>query len=101
MKIRYRQSGGFGGLVLGSDFDTQTMSPGEAGELERLVKQADLDKVGVKKSSRGRDLTNYEIVVEHHGATTRAAVDDMTMPPQVEPLLNFLKDRASAKPIDD
>ncbi|MGH7931501.1 MAG: protealysin inhibitor emfourin [Candidatus Binatia bacterium] len=101
MKVRYRQSGGFGGLVLGSDLDTQTLPPGEADELERLVKQADLDQAGVKKSARGRDLTNYEIIIEHAGRTTKASLDDMTVPANVQPLLDFLNRRVSAKPLDD
>jgi hypothetical protein len=101
MKIRYRQSGGFGGLVLGSDLDSGTLSQGEAEELERLVKQAALDKAGVKKSTRGRDLMNYEITVEDKGRTTKAAFDDMTVPAHVQPLFDFLNRRASAKSIDD
>ena len=29
MKIRFRQTGGFGGLVLGCDLDTSTLPPAE------------------------------------------------------------------------
>ena len=101
MKVRYRQSGGFAGLSLGSDLDTANLPTGEAEELERLVKRAALDNVGVQKSSRGRDLTSYEIVVADNGRTTKASFDDMTIPPNVQPLLDFLKRRASAKPLDD
>ena len=101
MKVYYRQTGGFAGLVLGCELDTEKLSAGEAEELARLVQQAALDKVGVKKSPRGRDLTTYEITVEDRGRAAKAAFDDMTIPAGVQPLLNFLRSRATAKPLDD
>lgn len=100
MKLRYRQTGGFGGLSLGSELDSEKLPPAEAGELERLTKQAALEQVGAKKSRGGRDLTNYEITVEDKGHTTKASFDDMTIPANAQPLLNFLKSRASARPLD-
>jgi hypothetical protein len=101
MKVRYRQTGGFAGVVLGCELDTEKLPPREAEELERLVKQAELEKAGVKKSSRGRDLTNYEINVDHNRRTTKASFDDMTAPAHVQALLDFLKSRATARPLDD
>jgi hypothetical protein len=101
MKVRYRQTGGFAGLVLGCELDTEKLSPREAEELARLVKQAALDKVGVKKSPRGRDLTNYEIIVEDSSRTAKASFEDMTIPASVQPLLDFLRSRATARPLDD
>jgi hypothetical protein len=101
MKVRYRQTCGFTGLSLGCELDTEKMPPGEAQELTRVVKQAEPDKLGVKTSPRGRDLTNYEIIVEDRGRTTRAAFDDMTISNNVQPLLDFLNRRASARPLDD
>jgi hypothetical protein len=101
MKVRYRQTGGFAGLSLGADLDTDKMPTSEAEELVRLVKQAALDKVGDKKSSGGRDLTNYEIIVDDSGRTIKGSFDDMTIPSNVQPLLDFLNRRASARPLDD
>lgn len=101
MKVRYRQSGGYAGLVMGCELDTDKLPASEAPELARLVRQAALDKVGVKKSSRGRDLTNHEIIVENNGRTTKASFDDMTIPADVQPLLDFLKSRATARQLDD
>jgi hypothetical protein len=101
MKVRYRQTGGFTGVTLGCELDTEKMPPSEAQELARVVKQTEPDKVGVKTSPRGRDLTNYEIVVQDGGQTTRIVLDDMTIPSNVQPLLDFLSRRASARPLDD
>jgi hypothetical protein len=99
MKIRFRQTGGFGGLVLGCDLDTSTLPPAEAQELARLVKQAQLEKIQHKRSEKARDLQNYEIGVENE-ITAKASFDDMSVDDHVEPLLDFLRQRARAVPLD-
>jgi len=100
MKIRFRQTGGFGGLVLGSDLDTSTLPPAEAQELTRLVKQASLEKLKSRPSDKARDLQNYEITVEGGGLNTKASFDDMSIDANLEPLLEFLRKRARAVPLD-
>jgi hypothetical protein len=100
MKVRFRQTGGFGGLVLGCDLDTSTLPPAEAQELARLVKQASLEKIQTRRSEKARDLQNYEIAVEGDGMTAKATFDDMSIEASVEPLLDFLRDRARAVPLD-
>jgi Emfourin len=100
MKIRFRQTGGFGGLVLGCDLDTSTLSPAEAQELTRLIKQANLEKIHAKPSEKARDLQNYEIAVQSDEITAQASFDDMSVDAKVEPLLEFLRRRARAIPLD-
>jgi hypothetical protein len=99
MKVRFRQTGGFGGLVLGCDLDTSTLPPAEAQELTRLIKQANLEKIHSRRSEKARDLQNYEITVENE-MTARASFDDMSVPANGEPLLEFLRQRARAVPLD-
>ena len=101
MKVRFRQTGGFGGLVLGCDLDTTALSQTDEVRLTRLVEQARLGEIGIRKEERGRDLTSYEVVVEAAGETLHAIVDDMSTSPQIEPLLEFLRSRARAVPLDD
>jgi hypothetical protein len=98
--LRFRQTGGFGGLVLGCDLDTSTLPPAEAQELTRLVKQANLEKIQTRRSEKARDLQNYEIAVEGEGMTAKATIDDMSVDANVEPLLEFLRQRARAVPLD-
>ena len=100
MKLRFRQTGGFGGLLLGCDLDTSTLPPAEAQELTRLVKQANLEKIQTRRSDKARDLQNYEIAVEGDGMTGKAILDDMSVDANVEPLLEFLRRRARATPLD-
>ena len=100
MKIRFRQTGGFGGLVLGCDLDTSTLPPAEAQELTRLIKQANLEKVHAKPSQKARDLQNYEIAVESDEITAKVSLDDMSVDTNLEPLLEFLRRLARAIPLD-
>ncbi len=100
MKVRFRQTGGFAGLVLGCDLDTSTLPLAEAQELTRLVKQANLEKIQTRRSEKARDLQNYEVAVEGDGITAKATFDDMSVDANVEPLLDFLRQRARAIPLD-
>lgn len=100
MKVRFRQTGGFGGLVLGCDFDTTAMTRDEADELLRLVEQANMQAVGERKHPQGRDLLTYEIALEESGKRLKVSFDSMTTPPQIEPLLQFLSQRARAVPLE-
>jgi predicted signal transduction protein with EAL and GGDEF domain len=99
MKIRFRQTGGFGGLVLGCDLETSALPPAEAQELTRLIKLADLEKIHARRNEKGRDLQIYEIAVENE-ITVKASFDDMSMPANIRPLLDFLRQRARAVPLD-
>jgi len=100
MKVRFRQTGGFGGLVLGCDLDTSSLPPSEAQELARLIEQARLEKIDARPSEKARDLQNYEIAMESDEVTAKASFDDMSVDANVEPLLEFLRQRARAVPLD-
>ena len=100
MKVRFRQTGGFGGLILGCDLDTTTMARDEANQLLRLIEQANIQAVVQQRHPRGRDLLVYEIVLEEKGTHIKASFDSMTTPQQVEPLLRFLAQRAYAVPLE-
>jgi len=105
IKVTFRQSGGFGGLVLGSNLDTETLSPREAAQLRSLVRSSGVvsGSIGDAKRSMSspdaRDLTTYEIEVTFDEGMVRLAFDDMSMPPDIEPLLEFVRARARARPL--
>ncbi len=99
MKIRFRQTGGFGGLVLGCELDTSTLPPAEAQDLTRLIKKANLEKIRAKPNQKARDLQNYEIAVESNEINAKVSLDDMSIEANLEPLLQFLRRRARAIPL--
>jgi hypothetical protein len=98
MKVKFRQSGGFGGLVRGCEVDTQSLAAPLAKKLESLV-QPLLERKTPKSAAPppgSADLTNYEIEIEAGGKPLRIVADDLSIPPAVEPLLDYL--RKQAKP---
>lgn len=100
MKVRFRQTGGLGGLVFGCDLDTATMSQSETETLLLLIQQAKLHEIGVRSDKRGRDLLSFEIRLEEKGRKVKASFDTMTTPPHAESLLRFLTERARAIPLE-
>jgi hypothetical protein len=97
MKVRFRRSGGFAGLVRGAELDTAALPGPEAAELERLVAAAPL--ASVKRAAvRGADRQQYEIAVEREGAPRiEARFDDSALSDDLAALVAFLN--ARAKPI--
>ncbi|WHZ28179.1 MAG: hypothetical protein OJF51_002977 [Nitrospira sp.] len=100
MKVRFRQTGGFGGLVLGCDLDTDVMPRDEAEQLLLLIRQANIQEAGERRHPHGRDLLVYEIVLEERGRRTRSSFDSMSASPQAESLVQFLAQRARAVPLE-
>lgn len=99
MKIHFRQTGGFAGLTLGCDLDTSAMPVGEAKALERLVRDSLITESIAHKNEEGRDLTNYEITIERDQGTLTATFDDMSLPKNLEALVDFLRTRVRPMPL--
>ena len=97
MKVRFRRSGGFAGLVRGAELDTAALPGPEAAELERLVAAASLATVK-RAAARGADRQQYEIVVEREDAPRiEARFDDSALSDELAALVAFLN--ARAKPV--
>jgi hypothetical protein len=97
MKVRFRQSGGFAGVVRGAEIDSASLPVPEAAELERLVAAAQLASAE-RAAAPGADRQQYEIVVERAGAPKiEARFGDGALTDELAALVAFL--RARAKPI--
>jgi hypothetical protein len=97
MKVRFRQSGGFAGLVRGAELDTAALTGPEAAELERLVAAAPLASAK-RTAAPGADRQQYEIVVEREGAPkVESRFGDDALSDELAALVSFLRSRA--KPI--
>lgn len=91
MKVVFRQTGGYAGLVRGVELDTDDLPPEEAGKLRSLVQQSDLRSFEAGNESSWRDLQEYEISVETGQGVHDVAFDDSNIPAGAAPLLDFLK----------
>ena len=100
MKLQFLQSGGFAGLVKGSDFDTQALAPEQAKEIEHLVRECGIAASGEFLSNTARDLHQYEISIEDGDRKVSVTFDDANIPQNARALLGFLKKHARPKALD-
>jgi len=98
MKITFLQSGGFAGMLKGCTIDATDLAPDERQELESLVAASGLSESLERFSSTGRDLRQYEIVIERGTAVQRIICDDHSAPEAIRPLVAFLSARARPQP---
>ena len=94
MRITFVQSGGFAGTIKGCQIDAADLALDERHELESLVAGSGLTESFERFSETGRDLRQYEIVIEQDAAVQRIACDDRSVPEAARPLVAFLAARA-------
>jgi Emfourin len=97
MKITFRQSGGFAGMLRGAEVDAQTLDPKQAEELKRLLQENPAAET--RAASKARDLHQYEITVEDGGQKRTLHFDDSQVPDALRPLLKTLKQQSKPQPL--
>ena len=107
--IRFRQAGGFAGLVRGCELALDDLAPKERGECERLLRRSGLmDAAGARPGSPvqgpdrdlARDLIEYEIEIESASGTRRFRFDDLDLTEKVAPLVAFFQKHARPMALD-
>ena len=93
MKISYRRTGGFAGMVMSFDIDTETLPEEQAGEIQGLVSAADFFALPatITSSAPGADQFQYKLTVETEGRRHTVEVGDAAVPENLWPLLNKIR----------
>jgi len=99
MKIRFRQSGGYAGLIRGCEVDIESLSPEALKALESLAEKSKIRGMEDYRNPRARDLRIYEIEVEMDKEIKRLTFDDMTIPDDLKNLFELLKREAKPQPL--
>jgi len=99
MKITYRRTGGFAPIPVSCALDTETMPADEAQELKRLVAASSIVQLESRRNSAARDVRLHTIKVEDDGK--EVSFDDVSIPGEVRPLIQFLQARAKNMLDDD
>lgn len=94
MRITFTQSGGFAGLFRHCALDAGSLTESERRSLEALVEASGLTASWERFTAAGRDLTQYEIVIDRDTASVRVCCDDRCLPAEARPLVSFLQERA-------
>jgi hypothetical protein len=98
MKVFFRQSGGFAGLLRGAELDTESLGDADARTLRALVEQSGILATASERSATGRDAGEFEITIEDGARQRHVRLDDITTPESAWPLLEFLMARSSPRP---
>jgi emfourin len=92
MRIDFERVGGFAGIRLKADVDTDALSQEEAKSWQALVENAQLGQIHQSSGadSRTRDAFEYWLTVEDGANRSSVRMTDETLPPSVTPLIERL-----------
>jgi hypothetical protein len=97
-KVRFRQSGGYGGLVRGCELTATDMSPDEFQQLERLLNASGLTKSaaggGARTPPSAADLMQYDLDIETSDGKKQVVLTDDGVDEKTQPLIEFLQKRS-------
>ena len=93
MKIHFERSGGFTGIPIVAEIDSQALAADEAQHLNELVRAArffDLPQHSSESSGAGADQFQYKIAIEDEGRTHTVETSDGAASADLQPLLRQL-----------
>ena len=93
-KIRFRQSGGFAGLVRGCDVEFDALDVADRAALERHARSGSTKGA----PSEARDQIVYEIDMETDAGVRRLEFDEASVPKDLAPLVQALAKRSKPMP---
>ncbi len=99
MKVKFSQSGGYAGLRRGCELDTDSLPADEAAKLQSLVEQSGILQAESRHAPHARDLFNYNITVETDEGAPTVSFDDLSLPENAQPLLEYLQSCAKPLPL--
>ncbi len=94
MKVNFRKSGGFAGMFSGCEFDTSVQKDAESSELEALVESSGIMSLTDKRVEQARDVFLYTFAIESNGKSHELTLDQLSVPAELKPLLDFLLKRS-------
>jgi hypothetical protein len=97
VKVSFRQSGGFAGLIRGCELETVAMPSEEADRLSSLVQRCLEGWAPLEDEGEARDEISYEIVIEGADLDRHLAFSDQGVTPSMRPLLEFLSERSAPR----
>ena len=97
MKIKFRQTGGFVGLVIGCEVNTVLLPADKAARLQSLVEQSGILQATSKRTPNAADLLIYDFTIETRDGCHQVSFDDLSLPEPVRPLLEYLQNQARSQ----
>ena len=101
-KIYFERSGGFAGISISTMVDIHSLPPDEAHKIQSMIDNAkeffDLKKSpSLPPPKRAADYFKYKVTVETEQKKYTIETNDITMPPELRPLINYLEKKAGSE----
>jgi hypothetical protein len=92
MKIEFVRSGGFGGVRLSVNLDTQRLPGADASALEQMIRDSDFFNLPeqIKPASPAADRFEYSLSVSDGARSHSITVGETAAPEKLRPLLDRL-----------
>ena len=102
MKIYFERSGGFAGFPISTEVDTHSLPPDEAHKIQGMIDNAkeffDLKESSSQPPKRAADYFKYKVTVQKEEEEQNTIeTNDITMPSNLRPLINYLIEKATKK----
>jgi len=94
MKIKFKQSGGFAGLIKSVEINCDDLSEEESEVLNAMVKQAKFFELPKSTPHAAPDIEQYSISIELEGKTREMHVSRPNVPKALNPLIKHLAKKA-------
>ena len=97
MKVYFEQSGRLVGMGAHASVDTDSLQAKEASKLQGLIRDANFFELPsqLPAPSHGADYLEYKITIEANNDKKHSIkTTDLTMPPNVGPLIRYLRQKA-------
>lgn len=95
LKVRFRQSGGYAGLIRGQEITAADSSPQELQRLEDMLKASGVAERaasgGARTPPKAADLMQYDLEIETNAGTRHVVLTDDDLDEKTEPLIRFLQ----------
>ena len=94
MKINFEQEGGILGVNNNISINTDNLNTDEALKLQQLIDNAkffELPAESLERPLRGADYFEYKITIEERNRKHIVKTTDITMPPNLGPLIRYLR----------
>ncbi len=99
MKIYFERSGGFMGMNMATEVDTESLSPEEANQVEAMINTNSFFELPAQLMSSipGADQFKYKLTVEVAGRKKTVEIGDTAVPDILQPLLRRLTTMARSR----
>lgn len=94
MKVNFRKTGGYAPVFEGCEIELDKLPPQEAAQLKDLVLSSKILQQTGKRQEAARHVLLYTFDVEDQGQQNKVTFDQLSVPPEVQPLLDFLLERS-------